>query len=77
MAYADMDFEKELWNAANELRGAVPENYFKNYIFLPLTFVKHPSKSSEVGRDEFKELKDPNSNFYTTDTEEINYRFQY
>jgi type I restriction enzyme, R subunit len=39
-AKADIDFEKELWDAANELRGAVSENNYKNYI-LPLVFLKH------------------------------------
>ncbi len=38
MAKADIDFEKELWDAANELRGAVSENNYKNYI-LPLEIV--------------------------------------
>ena len=29
---ADIDFEQELWNAANELRGAVAENQYKDYV---------------------------------------------
>ena len=37
---ADIDFEQELWNAANELRGAVAENQYKDYV-LSLLFVKH------------------------------------
>ncbi|WP_246054252.1 type I restriction-modification system subunit M N-terminal domain-containing protein [Antarcticibacterium flavum] len=73
MAKADIDFEKELWDAANELRGAVSENNYKNYI-LPLVFVKHLSERYEVVREELKEqLNDPQSDYYTTDTEEINY----
>ncbi len=73
MAKADIDFEKELWDAANELRGAVSENNYKNYI-LPLVFVKHLSERYEVLREELKEqLKDPKSDYYTTDKEEINY----
>lgn len=43
MSKADIDFEKELWDAANELRGAVSENNYKNYI-LPLVFVKRLSE---------------------------------
>ena len=39
MLKADIDFEKETWDAANELRGAVSENNYKNYI-LPLVFLK-------------------------------------
>lgn len=38
----DIDFEKELWQAANELRGAVAENQYKDYV-LPLIFLKHLS----------------------------------
>ena len=73
MIKADIDFEKELWDAANELRGAVSENNYKNYI-LPLVFVKHLSERYEVVRDKLKEqLNDPESDYYTTDTEEINY----
>jgi type I restriction enzyme M protein len=34
MAKADIDFEKELWDAANELRGAVSENNYKNSSYL-------------------------------------------
>ena len=36
---ADINFEQELWKAANELRGAVAENQYKDYI-LPLIFLK-------------------------------------
>ena len=73
MAKADIDFEKELWDAANELRGAVSENNYKNYI-LPLVFVKHLSERYEVVREELKDLlKDPDSDYYTTDKEEMNY----
>lgn len=32
----DIDFEKERWDAANELRGAVSENNYKNYILPDL-----------------------------------------
>ncbi|MGW1454376.1 type I restriction-modification system subunit M N-terminal domain-containing protein [Salegentibacter agarivorans] len=53
MAKADIDFEKELWDAANKLRGAVSESNYKNYI-LPLVFVKHLSERYEVMREELK-----------------------
>lgn len=42
MAKADIDFEKELWDAANELRGAVSENNYKNYILM-LIILQLPS----------------------------------
>jgi len=73
MAKADIDFEKELWDAANELRGAVSENNYKNYI-LPLVFLKHLSERYEIVHDELNVLlKDPKSEYYTTDAEEIKY----
>lgn len=73
MATADIDFEKELWDAANELRGAISENNYKNYI-LPLVFIKHLSERYDIVREELTEqLNDPTSNYYTTDKEEINY----
>ena len=36
---ADIDFENELWNAANELRGAVAENQYKDYVLSPDRYV--------------------------------------
>lgn len=73
MAKADIDFEKELWDAANELRGAVSENNYKNYI-LPLVFLKHLSERYDIVYDELRELvKDTKSTYYTIDKEEINY----
>jgi len=29
---AHIDFELQLWNAANELRGIVAENHYKDYV---------------------------------------------
>ena len=45
-AKADINFEQELWKAANELRGAVAENQYKDYI-LPLIFLKHISERGQ------------------------------
>src|SRR5665647_1143599 len=73
MAKADIDFEKELWDAANELRGAVSENNYKNYI-LPLVFLKHLSEGYDIVHDELKGLiKDDKSSYYTTDQAEEKY----
>jgi len=73
MAKADIDFEKELWDAANELRGAVSENNYKNYI-LPLVFLKHLSERYDIVHDELKGLiKDDKSSYYTTDQAEEKY----
>ena len=70
---ADIDFEKELWAAANELRGAVAENQYKDYV-LPLIFLKHLSERYEIRREELKTLlRDPKSEYFTTDKEEIDY----
>ena len=70
---ADINFEAELWKAANELRGAVAENQYKDYV-LSLIFLKHMSERYEARRDELKEqVSDPKSDYYTTDTAEINY----
>lgn len=63
----DIDFENELWNAANELRGAVGENQYKDYV-LSLLFVKHLSERYEMRKEELKsELSAPESNYFTTD----------
>ena len=40
---ADIDFERDLWKAADELRGAVAENQYKDYV-LSLIFIKHLSE---------------------------------
>ncbi|MCB9233365.1 MAG: N-6 DNA methylase [Bacteroidia bacterium] len=70
MAKADINFEKELWDAANELRGAVSENNYKNYI-LPLVFIKHLSERYTMVQEELTDqVNDPGSEYYTTDPEE-------
>ena len=73
MAKADIDFENELWKAANELRGAVAENQYKDYV-LSLIFLKHMSERYEARRDELKQkVSDKKSDYYTIDEDEINY----
>jgi len=68
---ADIDFEKELWNVANELRGAVAENQYKDYV-LSLIFLKHMSERYEARRDELQNLvSDPESSYYTKNKKEI------
>lgn len=67
---ADIDFEKELWSVANELRGAVAENQYKDYV-LSLIFLKHMSERYEVRRDELQnQLNNPQSKYYTTNKKE-------
>ena len=73
MAKADINFEKELWDAANELRGAVSENNYKNYI-LPLVFLKHLSERYDIVHEEIEGLlHNPKSSYYTVDPDEVNY----
>lgn len=73
MSKTDINFEKELWDAANELRGAVSENNYKNYI-LPLVFLKHMSERYDIIHDEIEGLlNDPKSDYYTQDSDEQQY----
>ncbi|EAR16650.1 type I restriction-modification system subunit M [Robiginitalea biformata] len=70
---ADINFEKELWNAANELRGAVAENQYKDYV-LPLIFLKHMSERYEMRRDELMDaFEDEASNYYGLSEDDRNY----
>lgn len=72
-AKADINFEQELWKAANELRGAVAENQYKDYV-LPLIFLKHLSERYESRKEELIDaFKDETSDYYTSDSEEQNY----
>lgn len=67
MPKADINFEKELWDAANELRGAVSENNYKNYI-LPLVFIKHLSERYEQVKESLeKQINTPGSDHFTED----------
>jgi type I restriction enzyme M protein len=70
---ADIAFESELWGAANELRGAVAENQYKDYV-LSLLFLKHLSERYEIRKQEIQlSLFDPQSDYYTQDAAEQNY----
>lgn len=50
---ADIDFEQDLWKAADELRGAVAENQYKDYV-LSLIFIKHLSERFDIRREELQ-----------------------
>lgn len=68
-AKADIDFEAELWNAANELRGAVAENNYKEYV-LSLLFVKHLSERYEMRKEEIREsFSDKKSEYYSINSD--------
>jgi type I restriction enzyme M protein len=67
---ADIDFEAELWEVANELRGAVAENQYKEFV-LSLLFVKHVSERFQYRYEELKkEINNPASEYYTTKEKE-------
>lgn len=66
----DIDFEKELWDVANELRGAVAENQYKDYV-LSLLFLKHLSERYEIRRQEIQlSFFEPSSDYYNIEKEE-------
>ena len=69
----DIDFEQDRWKAADELRGAVAENQYKDFM-LSLIFIKHLSELYMIRKDEIQvKCNDPNDNYYTVDIEEISY----
>ena len=63
----DIDFEQQLWDAANELRGAVAENQYKDYV-LSLLFVRHLSERYAERKAELIKLAtDTKTDYYTSD----------
>jgi type I restriction enzyme M protein len=75
-AKADIPFEDKLWIAANELRGAVAENQYKDYV-LSLLFVKHLSERYEARYNELKSLlNDPQSDYYNASSDEQAYTLE-
>jgi len=66
---ADIEYTKDLFEAANKMRGNVAPSEYKNYV-LPLIFLRYLSNRYEVRRDNVAEMiKDPQSDWYTTDEE--------
>lgn len=71
-AKADIDFEQQLWDAANELRGAVAENQYKDYV-LSLLFARHLSERYAERKQELIKLAgDKHSDYYTTNAKQLN-----
>jgi type I restriction enzyme M protein len=64
----DLDFEKELWEAADKLRGNIDVSEYKN-IVLGLLFLKYISDAFYKRREELEALtRDPkNEDFYVAD----------
>src|SRR3954467_5521224 len=68
---ADIDFEEQLWDAANELRGAVAENQYKDYV-LSLLFARHLSERYAERKQELKKLaEDKNSDYYAKNAKQL------
>jgi type I restriction enzyme M protein len=63
----DLEFEKELWKAADKLRGNIDPSEYK-YIVLGLIFLKYVSDSFYQRRDELEKLvSDPGSASFIKD----------
>lgn len=70
-AKADIDFEQQLWDAANELRGAVAENQYKDYV-LSLLFVRHLSERYTERKEELITLaSNEQSEYFTKNKKEL------
>lgn len=68
-ARPDINFEKELWEAAVQLRGNVAPADYKHYI-LPLLFLRYLSLKYERRREELEHLvKEERSEYFTSDPE--------
>lgn len=66
---ADIDFTKDLFDAANKLRGSVAPSEYKNFV-LPLIFLRYLSLRYEKRREELEALvSDPSSDWYMEDLE--------
>ena len=69
----DIDFETDLWKAADELRGAVAENQYKDFV-LSLIFIKQLSERYMIRKEQvLAKCIDPNEDYYTNYKEEISY----
>ena len=73
MPEKEIDFDKELWQAADLLRGNVAANEYRD-IILGLVFLKYLSDAFLNRQEEIKALcADKNSEWYTEDAEDITY----
>ncbi|MEQ6390817.1 class I SAM-dependent DNA methyltransferase [Bacillaceae bacterium S4-13-58] len=68
-AKADIDFQKDLFDAATKMRGSVAPADYKHYV-LPLIFLRYLSNRYELRRKQIEALvNDPNSEWYAPDKE--------
>lgn len=64
------EFERKLWNAAEQLRGPVDPSEYKDYV-LGLLFLKSMSDAFEERRRELEEkTREPESDYYVGDDED-------
>ncbi len=64
VAKADINFQKDLFDAATNMRGSVAPADYKHYV-LPLIFLRYLSNRYELRKEEIDNLvKDPNSDWY-------------
>ncbi|MED1601198.1 class I SAM-dependent DNA methyltransferase [Alkalihalophilus marmarensis] len=69
VAKADIDFQKDLFDAATNMRGSVAPADYKHYV-LPLIFLRYLSNRFEMRKKEIDNLvKDPKSDWYASDEE--------
>ena len=59
-AQADLQFERELWEAAVRLRGTIAPADYKHYV-LPLLFLRYLSLRYETRRQHLQRVTDPRS----------------
>lgn len=72
---ADIDFQKDLFDAANQLRGPIAPADYKHYV-LPLIFMRYLSLRYDKRKKEIKNMTaDPQSEFYAGGDEEIQLSF--
>lgn len=69
VAKADINFQKDLFDAATNMRGSVAPSDYKHYV-LPLIFLRYLSNRYDLRKEEIDNLvKDPNSDWYASDEE--------
>ncbi|WP_031545361.1 type I restriction-modification system subunit M [Salinicoccus luteus] len=68
-AKADINFQKDLFDAATKMRGSVAPADYKHYV-LPLIFLRYLSNRYELRRQELGQLvREPKSDLYMEDRE--------
>ncbi len=76
MPEKEIDFDKELWEAADLLRGNVAANEYRD-IILGLVFLKYLSDAFLVRQEEIRALcANPQSDWHTEDEEDIAYELE-